>query len=39
MYRLNHSMSMYVLNNQRLDRKIEETDPNLYLTFHEIDLY
>ena len=30
---------MYVLNNQSLDRKILETDPNLYLTSYEIDLY
>ena len=30
---------MYVLNNQSLDRKILETDPNLYLTFYEVDLY
>ena len=30
---------MYVLNNQSLDRKILETDPNLYLTSYEVDLY
>ena len=30
---------MYVLNNQSLDRKILETDTNLYLTFYEVDLY
>ena len=29
---------MYILNNQSLDRKILETDPNLYLTFYEVDL-
>ena len=39
MYRLNHSISMYVLNNLRLDRKILKTDPNLYLTFQEVDLW
>ena len=32
-------MNMYVLNNQSLDRKILETDQNLYLTFYEVDLY
>ena len=39
MYSLNHSISMYVLNNLRLDRKILKTDPNLYLTFQEVDLW
>ena len=34
-----NSMNMYVLNNQSLDRKILETDPNLYLTVYEVDLY
>ena len=35
---LQHEHS-YVLNNQSLDRKILETDPNLYLTFYEVDFY
>ena len=32
-------MNIYVLNNQSLDRKILETDPNLYLTLYEVDRY